>query len=233
MRVELLNTKKTYNGKTVLDIDSLIFDSGKTYAILGANGSGKTTMLRILAGIDSADSGRVYYDGMESPKEKYAAYMPQSTYMFDLTVLENVILGIKYKGISDSEVRDRAMHALESVGMKDFYNSKARSLSGGEAQRVALARTLLLGKSLLLLDEPASATDIKGVALVENYIKSTSKKHGATIAFTTHNPSQASRLADEVIVMYNGRVIEKGSPSVLFSSPQEQETKDFLKSWRI
>jgi ABC-type phosphate transport system ATPase subunit len=106
-------------------------------------------------------------------------------------------------------------------------------LSGGEAQRVALARTLILGRSLVLLDEPASATDISGVQLAENYIRTVNKGDGSTIVFSTHNPSQAAHVADEVIMMFRGKIVEKGSPSKVFDSPEEQETKDFLQHWRI
>ena len=233
MKIELLNVKRVYNDKTVLDIENLIFERGKIYAVLGPNGSGKTTMLRIISGIESTCSGYVYYNGVDKPRSDDIAYLPQNIYMFDMTVLENVILGINNSGISGSDVKKHAKHALACVDMDDFLNSKARTLSGGEAQRVALARTLVLGKSLVLLDEPASATDISGVELVERYIKTVNEKDGSTIVFSTHNPSQAVRIADEVIMIFGGRIIEKGNPSTIFNSPQRQETRDFIKNWRI
>lgn len=233
MRVELINAKRLYNDKTILDIDSLVLERGKIYAVLGPNGSGKTTLLRIMAGIDRASSGYIYYNSVKKPQVNDIAYMPQNTYMFDMTVLENVELGIKNSRIAGGDAGNLAKHALSCVGMGDFSNVKARSLSGGEAQRAALARTLVLGKSLILLDEPASATDISGAELVEGYIKTLNENNGSTVVFTTHNPSQAARIADEVIMMYCGRVIEKGSAKSVFNSPQKQETKDFLKSWRL
>ena len=233
MRIELLNVKRVYNDKTVLDIDSLVLEKGKIYAVLGPNGSGKTTMLRIISGIERVISGYVYYNGVDKPQGDDIAYLPQNIYMFDMTVLENVMLGINNRGISSSDARNHAKHALNCIGMDDFLNSKARSLSGGEAQRAALARTLVLGKGLVLLDEPASATDISGVELVERYIKSVNEKDGSTIVFTTHNPSQAARIANEVIMIFNGKIVEKGNPSCIFNSPQRQETRDFIKSWRI
>lgn len=233
MKIELLNIKKIYNDRTILDIDSLVLERGKVYAVLGPNGSGKTTMLRIISGIERASSGYVNYNGVDKLQGDDIAYLPQSIYMFDMTVLENVMLGIKNSGTSISDAGKHAKHALAYVGMGDFLDSKARSLSGGEAQRVALARTLVLGKSLVLLDEPASATDISGVELVERYIKTVNEKDGSTIIFTTHNPSQAARIADEVIMIFDGRIIEKGDPSSIFNSPQRKETRDFIKSWRI
>ncbi|MCX7708342.1 MAG: ABC transporter ATP-binding protein [Clostridia bacterium] len=233
MRVELKGIKKIYHDKVVLDISSLGLEKGKIYAVLGPNGSGKTTLLKILSGIEKASEGLVHYLDMEMLQEKQIAYMPQKVYMFDLTVLENTVLGLKERKICGTEAEKLAMEALEQVGMNSFSRKKARCLSGGEAQRVALARTLALGKELVLLDEPASATDIAGVDLVEKYICCVNEKNGSTIVFTTHNPSQAARIADEVIIMSGGRVVEKGKPSMVFNSPQNQETRDFLKSWRI
>lgn len=232
MKVELQNVKKTYGEKTVLDVNELTLDKGKIYALLGPNGSGKSTMLRIIAGFDNNFKGSVRYNENIKKQTKDIAYMPQKVYLFDISVFENVILGLN-KSEDKNGLKAKAEQALELVGMRDFSDVKAKSLSGGEAQRVALARTLILGKGLVLLDEPASATDISGVQLVENYIKTVNRQDGSTIVFTTHNPSQASHVADEVIMMFRGRIVEKGSPSKIFHSPEEQETKDFLQHWRI
>jgi ABC-type multidrug transport system ATPase subunit len=233
MRIELQKVTKVFNNKTVLHVDNLILEDGKIYAVLGPNGSGKTTMMRIAAGIERAGSGHIYYNGVERLQRNDIAYMPQHTYLFDMTALENVMLGMKNYGYSSNDARKRALNALDCVGMSSFTNAKARSLSGGEAQRVALARTLVLGKTLVLLDDPASSTDISGMEIVEEYIKAVHEKDGSTIVLTTHNPSQALRIADEVIMMHKGLIIEKDKTSDIFNSPQKQETKDFLKSWRI
>lgn len=232
MRIELQKVRKVFSNKIALDVDNLVLEDGGIFAVLGPNGSGKTTMLRCIAGIDRTDSGQIYYNGMEGLKGNEMAYMPQQTYLFDMTALENVMLGMK-NSRGSSDARRRALYALECVGMSSFINAKARSLSGGEAQRVALARTLVLGKSLVLLDEPASSTDISGMEIVEKYIKAVHDKDRSTIVFTTHNPSQAARIADEVVMMYEGRIAEKDKTSSIFNTPQKQETKDFLKSWRI
>lgn len=263
MRVELRKVVRRFNEKMAIDIDALTLESGKIYAFLGPNGSGKTTILKIVAGLDKDYTGDVIYNGEGKIDTSCIAYMPQSTYMFDFSVLKNVLLGIgnnsiKSRGeeirdndIKNSEhmdnvnlgnincnrekwyIKNRAEQALINVGMGGFSNVKAQSLSGGEAQRVALARTLVLGRSLVLLDEPASATDLSGVELVENYIKAVNKEDQATIVFTTHSPSHAAHIADEVIMMYSGKVLEKGSPHKFFEAPQYQETRDFLRNWRI
>lgn len=230
MRVELSNIVRIYNDRKVVDIESLTFESGKIYAVVGPNGSGKTTMLKITAGQDKGYKGEILYNGDSVIGSSDLAYMPQSTYMFDYSVMENVMLGL---GKTDTERVKKAEQALEKVGMSSFLNVNARTLSGGEAQRVALARTLVKETSLVLLDEPASATDLSGVELVESFIKGVNKKGGSTIVFTTHSPSQAAHVADEVIMMYEGRVIETGSPSEVFEAPRCEETRRFLRNWRI
>jgi len=230
MRVEIFNLQREFNGRKVVDIESLTFESGKIYAVVGPNGSAKTTMLRIVAGQDKGFKGKILYNGNSQAAVSDIAYMPQSSYMFDYSVIENVMLGL---GKNDTDRRKRAEQALINVGMGGFLNVNAQTLSGGEAQRVALARTLVLKTGLVLLDEPASATDLSGVELVEGYINRVNKEWGSTIVFTTHSPSQAAHIADEVIMMYEGKAIETGSPSEIFDAPKREETRRFLRNWRI
>lgn len=243
MRVELRDIQRIYNGKKVVDIAALTLESGKIYAVMGPNGSGKTTLLRIMAGQDICYTGNILYDGAEKANNSCIAYMPQSTYVFDFTVLQNVMLGMginvsqsrgnKQRNHKIQDIIRRAEQALINVGMDKFSNVSAQSLSGGEAQRVALARTLVLGRGFVLLDEPASAADLSGVELVEKYIKAVNENDRSTIVFTTHNPSQAAHIADEVIMLYNGRILEMGSPLKVLETPRCQETRDFLRNWRI
>lgn len=233
MNVALKGILKVYRQQTVLEIDQLRLETGKIYAILGPNGAGKTTLLRILAGIDREYDGTIEYYSFSREARGRIAYMPQTTYLFDTTVLGNVMAGFKNAGRGDPEARSRAEQALAWVGMERFRDCKARSLSGGEAQRVALARTLVLGKQLVLLDEPASATDIAGMERVETYLRAMQQKDQATLVFTTHNPSQAARIADWILMMHRGEVIEQGTPLQIFNEPRQPETRDFLKSWRI
>jgi ABC-type Fe3+/spermidine/putrescine transport system ATPase subunit len=229
MKVGLYNVKKVHGERVVLDIDKLNFDSGKIYAVLGPNGSGKTTMLRIIAGIDELYSGKITYNNNEEFPVNEVSYMPQKPYMFDVSVLKNVLLGLGKKKADFSE----AEKALEFVSMKDFSNARAVSLSGGEAQRVALARTLVLGRKLVLLDEPASAADMPGTRLIEEYIKNSCREYDSTVIFSTHSPSQALKIADELIFLWNGRVVESGKTAIVLESPQSDEVREFLMNWRI
>jgi ABC-type multidrug transport system ATPase subunit len=231
MKIRLDNIKKSYNKRTVLDIDSIEFERGRIYAVLGPNGSGKSTMVRIISGIDKPDCGTVWYDNERTFQKEQIAYLPQKPYIFNISVLKNVMLGIN-KG----KVKNREEHALESlklVGLEKFLSVNARSLSGGEMQRVAVARTLALGSRTFILDEPATSIDISSINLVENYIKKVKRENGSTVIFTTHSPSQAVRIADEAIFFFNGEVVERGRAEELIMNPLKEETKEFLKNWRI
>lgn len=229
MRVELKSIKKTYNGREVLNIQNFEFESGKIYALLGPNGSGKTTLLRIISGVEKQDAGNVYYDNLDNIKDCSMAYLPQKPYLFDMSVIDNMCISSK----KNFRILEKAEMALKCLGLEEFKNCKMLSLSGGEAQRVAVARVLILKKKLLLLDEPLSSVDISSMQLVENYIKMINRREGSTVIFSTHSPSQASRIADMALFIKDGKVIEKDDPLSMFRSPKKNETADFLKNWRI
>lgn len=228
MRIVLKDVKKSYNGREVLSVDTLEFTSGKIYALLGPNGAGKTTLIRIIAGVEKPDSGSIFYN-LNSIKDASVSYLPQKPYLFDMSVIDNVCIGI---GKSDSTIIN-ANKALKYLGMEEFGDSKMTCLSGGEAQRVAVARTLVLMKKLVLLDEPLTSVDISSIKLLENYIKMTNERDASTIIFSTHSPSQASHIADEALYMQDGKVFEKSDTLSLLNSPKKKETADFLKNWRI
>lgn len=227
MRIELTGIKKTFKDRLVLDINALELESGKIFALLGPNGSGKSTMLRILSGIHKPDQGQVLYDGNDVIPLSSISFLNQNPYIFNLTVLENVMLGAGKKNNAGGMARE----ALSYMGMMEFSSHKAVFLSGGEAQKVVVARTLVSGKSLVLLDEPASAIDIQSMGLVEEYIKLVNRKYGSTIIFATHNPSQALRTAHEALILWNGSVIERGKASEILTKPRRKETRDFLNYW--
>ena len=229
MRIVLKDVKKSYNGREVLSVDALEFKSGKIYALLGPNGAGKTTLIRIIAGVEKPDAGSIYYDNLDIIKDTNVAYLPQKPYLFDMSVIDNVCIGI---GKTDSTIID-ARKALESLGMEEFADSKMTLLSGGEAQRVAVARTLVLMKKLVLLDEPLTSVDISSSKLLENYIKMTNRRDASTVIFSTHSPSHASHIADEALYMQDGNVVEKSDTLSLLNSPKMKETADFLINWRI
>lgn len=192
MRIILQDIVKSYQGRLVLNIKNMTFEGGKIYSVLGPNGSGKTTLLRIIAGIEKPDNGKVIIENEGKPSACSIAYLPQKPYIFDMTVIENVMLGLPKRTESES----KALESLKKLGMIDYKDTNARALSGGGAQRVALARTLVLDKNIVILDEPASFVDAKSVGLIENYIRSIISDRDSIVIFTTHDLSQSQRIAD-------------------------------------
>lgn len=233
MKVEVIKAEKIRGGRKILNVSDLTIERGKIYAVIGPNGSGKTTLLRTLAGIDKEAFTNILYDGNEFIPRNRIAYMTQNAYLFDTTVWKNLLLGIEDSGLSPEEMETTVTESLKKVGMESFAKSKVRFLSGGETQRVAAARIMIMKKDLILLDEPSSATDIKGAEMIEDYIKEVNEKDGKTIVLSTHSPSQAQRLAHEVIFINSGIVTEKGVPSKVLFNPEHEETERFLKNWKI
>lgn len=223
--VSINNIKKYYNNRLVLNINSLALEKDKLYALLGHNGSGKTTLLRLLAGIEKPDEGSLSYN----IKSEDIAYLPQVPYIFNMSALENVMLGIE----GDKHKEKTAIDALNSVGMGDFLHKKAPRLSGGEAARMAIARTLVLNKKLMLLDEPMAAIDIASIKTVECYIKEKLQENCSAAIISTHNPQLALSIADSVIILYKGEIAEMGAACEVINSPKTELAKEYLKNWRL
>ncbi|MGI5891316.1 MAG: ABC transporter ATP-binding protein [Bacillota bacterium] len=225
--IKLTGLKKIYAPRTVLDIKEFSFEQGKKYALIGPNGCGKSTFLRILAGIIKPDLGKIEID---IDKEEIG-YMPQKPYIFSFSAYKNVMISIKS---GSQEEKDKLVKwALEAVNMQDFAQSKGVGLSGGEAQRLAFARMIVCRRKLLLLDEPTSATDIAGHELLEKLLKQYAEDTGCTVIFATHSLVQAKLLADYIIMMNEGTIAEIGPPAQLLENPVHKATKAFLKHWRL
>ena len=223
--IELKDIQINAKDRLILDVPSLRFEKGKRYGIIGENGSGKTTLLRVLMGTVQPSQGSVEFQ----TKKNNIGYLPQSPYAFSFSVQRNVSMAME-----DSQSRDPlARDVLKKVGLKNLADARGNRLSGGERQRLGLARVLAVPKEVLLLDEPTSATDIRGTDMVEALLQEWFEKTKGLLIFTTHAPAQALRMADEVIFLEEGKVVETGSPQTLFNQPQEPETQEFLSHWII
>lgn len=222
--IELNDIRVEVKNRTILDIPCLELAEGKRYGVIGENGSGKTTLLRLLAGTLAPNTGQLR--GM--PAAGQVGYLPQSPYAFSLSVLENIKMAI-----TEENSEQIAKTALEKVGLSALLRSRGDRLSGGEKQRMGLARLLALPRSLLILDEPSSATDIRGTDVIEALLLEWHRESKGTLIFSTHSPAQVVRLAEEVLFMDKGRVIERGSPKELFDAPQNDETRSFLSHWKL
>lgn len=216
-----LTAKKTYGDRVVLDVEKLSFEEGRRYALIGANGSGKSTLLSILAAQTKPDEGgAIVLDGAR------VAYMPQSSFAFDMSVRNNVLLS------SDFGTRkERGFCAdmlIKSLGLWSLRKKNAAKLSGGETQRMALARTLMVKCDLLLLDEPTAALDVEQAKSAVELLKRETEYRKNTLIFATHSLRQAELLADEVLFLKDGKVLERGTPQMLLENASTEELRAFL-----
>lgn len=224
--------RKDYGDRTVLDADGLTLESGHAYALVGPNGSGKSTFLKVLSGVMDQTSGSADVSGVN--RDKLAVgYMPQKSYVFGFSVLKNVTMALDGKGFSNEEAQKRALQALEEVGMSAFAKTRGSGLSGGEAQRVALARMLVQDLDVLLLDEPTASMDIAGTLLVEGALERYRERTGCLLVVATHAPSQARRIAAETVMLASGRIVEFGSTEHVLSNPESPEGREFLSYWAM
>lgn len=220
------NLKKIYRGRVVLDIPELILPVGRI-AILGANGSGKSTLLRIIAGAVKPTAGSVRLEGMGS-----VAYLPQKPYIFSLSVLKSLLLAFPDELRTKAEKADTPQALLREVGLEGFANTPGNRLSGGESQRLSVARMLAAPHKLLLLDEPTSAADIGGIELVERAITRYLEKNNTSLIISTHSPSQAMRMCDRTILFENGHMIENGDTKDVLTNPKSEGGRRYMNYWR-
>lgn len=210
---------KTYESTKVLDFPGMELESGKIYAMIGANGSGKSTFARILAGVLQADR-KTRLD-----RQSRVGYMPQKNYAFRMSVKANILLG----GKNDR----RAEQLMDAIQIRHLENKRADLLSGGETARMALARLMMKSYDLVILDEPTAAMDMETTSLSENMIVSYVKETGCTLILVTHSLQQARRIADEVLYFHKGKLLEAGTKEQVLYTPQKAETKQFLEFYGV
>ena len=210
---------KTYEGRKVLDFPGMELESGKIYAIIGANGSGKSTFAKILAGVVKADRRGKWLE------EGTVGYMPQKHYPFRMTVRANLMLNGK-----DAQWAEKLMDALQ---IRHLENKRANFLSGGETARMTLARLMMKSYDVVILDEPTAAMDMETTILSENLIVDYVREAGCTLILVTHSLQQARRIADEVLYFHKGDLLESGPKSQVLNEPQKSETKAFLDFYGI
>ncbi|WP_068803388.1 ABC transporter ATP-binding protein [Thauera phenolivorans] len=218
------------NGRAVLAGLELELGIEGITLVLGANGSGKTMLLRAICGLIEPSAGRIEWGPAGEGGRPRAGVMMlfQHPMMLRSSVLDNVALGLRPLGVPAPERRRRAMAMLERIGLADRAGDSARQLSGGEQQRLALARAWLTGPRLLLLDEPTASLDPSATAEVERIVREI-RTDGTRIVMVTHNLGQATRLGDDVIFMAAGRVCEHTPVQRFFSRPQSEEARLFIQ----
>jgi len=208
MRLDIENIKKTYGDKIVLDISNMTIKEGKITGITGSNGSGKSTLLNIISYIDDNFSGKVKYNGMDFSKEvaKNITYVFQKPYLLRRSVYDNIVYPLKLRKVDNKSQTKYANDIMKRLEIEDLSNKRGQQLSGGESQKVALARALVFKPKLLLLDEPTSNIDSESVKIMEREIVNFNKETSGTVLIVTHNLEQAQRICDEVISLDSGKV---------------------------
>jgi len=238
LRVE--NLRKRYGERVVLDGVSLEVERGATKVILGPSGVGKSTLLKCINLLTAPDSGRVWLEGVEltSPdvdinkmRQKIGFVFQEFNLFHHLTVLKNVMIGpLKVKKLPEDEAYKVAAAALKRVHInEELWSKYPAQISGGEKQRVAIARALAMGPSIILYDEPTSALDPTLVGEVLQVIKELSKA-GMTSLIVTHEINFALEVANEIMFMYEGKIVERGSPEELIANPKHDITKKYFAS---
>ena len=210
---------KTYDGIGVLDFPGMELKPGTVYAIIGANGSGKSTFAKILTGILPADRKGKLMDAAT------VGYMPQKNYAFRMSAMANILLNGK-----DEARANRLMDALQ---IRHLENKRADKLSGGETARMALARLMMRSYDVVILDEPTAAMDMETTSLSEDLILSYVKETGCTLILVTHSLQQARRVADEVLYFHKGKLLEFGPMEQVLYEPAAPETRQFLEFYGI
>ena len=220
-------------GAAILDVPLLDVPAGRSLAIVGPNGAGKTTLLLHLALLERATSGDVRFEGRPTRGRELAlrrrmAVVFQEPLLLDRPVLANVETGLRLRGVSRAERRERAVRWLARFGVEALQSRSARTLSGGEAQRVSLARAFALEPEVLLLDEPFSALDTPTRAAITEDLASVLAETHTTTVLVTHDHDEAARLGDTVAVLIAGSIRQIGAPSEVFGAPADAEVAAFV-----
>lgn len=239
MSLRIENLTVVSDGRTLLSVPTAAYSEGTIYGIVGPSGAGKSTFLRVLNLLETPYSGNLSFLGQKVDLttlshlkglhlQRQMAFVAQKPVMFQTTVFKNVSMGLAYRGVPEGEKEQRVMEALELVGLETLANRKATSLSGGEAQRIALARALVLKPKLLLLDEPTSNLDPTNVSLFEQVIARIRKESSMIVLMVTHHLQQARRLSDQCLFLYQGQIVEQQDTAAFFETPRSEVLKDFL-----
>jgi ABC-type Fe3+/spermidine/putrescine transport system ATPase subunit len=231
--LSLENLRKAFGAKDVLNDVSLDVEAGELLAILGPSGCGKSTLLRVVAGLLRADRGTVRIagrkmDGVPS-RDRGIGFVFQDYALFPkMTVRDNVAFGLRVRGVPPGDRNRKTSERLELVGLAEEADHPVETLSGGQRQRVALARALAVSPSLLLLDEPLSALDIKVRERLRREISAVQKKVGITTLFVTHDQEEAMEVGNRIAVMNDGRLEQVASPREVYQAPSTEFVAKFI-----
>jgi len=230
--LRLQNVRHQYKGRTVLDIPEFKVPHGSIIGLAGPNGSGKSTMLRILSCLEACSSGAVFFEDkailpFDERARHLLTYLPQEPYLLKRSVFENISFGLKMRGQKKS-TRSFVSKALELVGLPpQFADRQWYELSGGESQRVALASRLVLKPSCLMLDEPTASVDMESAQMIRRAILLAREEWGTTLVITSHHQSWLNDICDQIVYLYNGRLLDHSYKNVLLG-PWDEVSRDLV-----
>ena len=205
---------KTYNRRVVLKLPELEIPEGRITAVIGANGSGKSTFAKVLSGIERADEKKPILSGVS------VGYLPQKSFPFRMSTEKNIL--------TNGNDPARAAALMKALDIGALAGQSAKKLSGGETARMALCRILMRRYDLLILDEPTTAMDMESTLTAETLVRTTCEEQGCAILLITHSISQARRISDRVLVLHQGRLIEQGECRQVLNEPRQEQTRRFL-----
>lgn len=224
---------KEYNGQTVLNDLSFSLEKGKFYTLLGPSGCGKSTILNMIAGFTQPNAGKITMDDklvnkIPAHKRKVNTVFQDYALFPHMNVFENVAFGLKMKKRPKAEIEEKVLAALDLVQLKNFSKREISEMSGGQKQRVAIARALVNEPEVLLLDEPLSALDLKLRTDMQYELSELQKRLGITFLFVTHDQEEALAMSDEIFVMKEGEIVQKGSPIAIYDEPLNRYVANFI-----
>ncbi len=230
VNLQILDLQKIYQSTKALKSVSLNLQGNKIIVLLGVNGAGKTTLMRILAGLEKSDCGKILFNNQNinaKALRQVSTLVFQKTAMFSLNVYGNLAFGLKIRNVSEEQIPKRVSEALQAVRLSGFEKRRAKKLSGGEQQRIALDRAFLLESQVLLLDEPTANLDPNSAIIIEKAIVN-HKNSQRIIIMATHNLNQARRMADEIVHIHNREVVEAAKALDFFENPKSDITRKFI-----
>lgn len=232
--IELNGIAKRYGELRVLHDLALEIRAGELFVLLGASGCGKTTLLKIIAGLTTQDSGEILVDGAEitrlPPERRNVVYLFQKPTLFDfMNVRDNIGFGLKIRGMDRAEIDRRVDDCLNRIDLPGYGERKPSELSGGQAQRVALARALVVEPRVLLLDEPLSSLDASIRDEMRQLIRSVNRESSITMIMVTHDQMEAAVMGDRIGLMIDGAIEQVGTPRTLFNAPANERVATFLR----
>ena len=231
MQLFFKDLTREYEGKKALDIASGFIADGSRTAVVGPNGSGKSTLLNIIAGLDQPTTGEVFYGPDKQDLDSVyrdITMVFQKPYLITASVEKNIAYPMQLRGYGHDEIENKVADLCEELGLTEFRKRRSWKLSGGEIQKVSLARALGFQPKLLLLDEPTANVDPATTAEIERMLIKINKDVGTTIVFVTHNLAQARRVCDQIIFLNKGQLIEEGPCAQVLASPKEELTRRFV-----